>query len=454
MLRGGRWKSRLQIFGHRSGVVADPASVVPDRRQTTTFDVTGDRVRAHVGQSGNFEYGKERDEDGSASIMLDGGRLLTIHPVTGEYPRCEVSPGIGDETVAKDAKDYKSIKSATAEEVAMLLDGATSVIFVPGYGLAVAQAQHTIRELGELLMKRGVHVRVMLNPARRSGEAENEHSRQALADAGIEVRDSNPAFSLTHQKSMVIDNRLGFIESLNWEPKDLTMTRDYAVVTTGEGEVAEMVACFDADWERKPFKPNPDSPLIWCPDNGRPRLAHFIDAARHSLLLENERYQDQVIIERLVRAARRGVKVHGLAKPPHSLKADKLIEGVGGLRILQDVGVKIRRIKHLKLHAKMMLADGKRAIVGSINLAPGSFDSRRELAIETDDKHVVKRLGEIAQYDWDQSRKLDLSDAALLADLKKREGLSPDKLVLYEDNEHWGYHGHHNGGRAPKAKMP
>ena len=36
-----------------------------------------------------------------------------------------------------------------------------------------------------------------------------------------------------------------------------------------------------------------------------------------------------------------------------------------------------------------------------------------------------------------------LSDAALLADLKKREGLDPDKLVLYEDSEHWGYH--HNG---------
>ena len=67
--------------------------------------------------------------------------------------------------------------------------------------------------------------------------------------------------------------------------------------------------------------------------------------------------------------------MHILAKPPHSLKADKLIEGVGGLRILQDVGAKVHTLKHLKLHAKMMLADGKRAIVGSINLAPGSFDA-------------------------------------------------------------------------------
>jgi phosphatidylserine/phosphatidylglycerophosphate/cardiolipin synthase-like enzyme len=99
-----------------------------------------------------------------------------------------------------------------------------------------------------------------------------------------------------------------------------------------------------------------------------------------------------VIIERLVRAARRGVKIHVLARPPHTLKVEKLIEGVGGLRIMNDVGVKVHTLRGLKLHAKTLLADGKRAIIGSINLAPGSFDARRELAIETDDHKVIKRL--------------------------------------------------------------
>ena len=72
--------------------------------------------------------------------------------------------GMGEESVAKDAKDYKSIKSAGAEEVAMLLDGAASVIFVPGYGLAVAQAQHVVRELADLLTKRGCNVRYAIHP--------------------------------------------------------------------------------------------------------------------------------------------------------------------------------------------------------------------------------------------------------------------------------------------------
>ncbi len=72
--------------------------------------------------------------------------------------------GMGEETVAKDAKDYKSIKSTTPEEVAMLLDGAASVVIVPGYGLAVAQAQHVVRELGDLLGKRGCNVRYAIHP--------------------------------------------------------------------------------------------------------------------------------------------------------------------------------------------------------------------------------------------------------------------------------------------------
>ncbi len=271
--------------------------------------------------------------------------------------------------------------------------------------------------------KRGVAVRVMLNPARRSGLNENETTREALVAGGVEVRDSSPAFALTHQKSMVIDDRIGFVESLNWEDRDLSETRDYAVVTTNALEVSEMIRCFDCDWAREPFTPDPASKLIWCPDNGRARIASFIDNTHHSLWIQNERYQDTVIIERLVRAMKRGVHVHIMARQPHKLKIEKLVEGVGGLRILNDVGAKVRRLRHLKLHGKMLLSDEKRAIVGSINLTPGSFDSRRELAIETDAQHIVDRLSDVFQRDWKNSHPLDLSDKGLLADLDKSGGV-------------------------------
>lgn len=266
--------------------------------------------------------------------------------------------------------------------------------------------------------KRGVKVQVMLNPARRGGEPENEATRRRLERAGVEVTDSNPAFAVTHEKSMVVDDETAFVKSLNWETKNLTETRDYAVATWHRHEVGEVVEGFEADWHRKGFRPA--GRLIWCPVNGRDRLAQFIDEAKHSLFVQNERYQDPVIIERLVRAAARGVKIHLMARAPHTLKQEKLAEGIGGLRILYDVGVKIHKLKHPKLHAKMMLADEARAIVGSINFSPGSFDSRRELAIEVDDHRIVKALHRVAHRDWKHAHPLDLSDEGLLADLAKR----------------------------------
>jgi len=278
--------------------------------------------------------------------------------------------------------------------------------------------------------RRGVNVRVMLNPARRDGESENKESHKQLAAAGVTVIDSNPEYDVTHEKSMVVDDTTAFVNSLNLDTKNLTETRDYAIVTSHAHEVAEIIECFEADWHRKPFKGGEHSHLIWCSGNGRERIAQFIDAAEDSLFVQNERYQDAVIIERLVRAARRGVKVHVMARPPHKLKKEKLVEAVGGMRTMEDVGIKIHKLKHLKLHAKMLLADHARAIVGSINLAPGSFDSRRELAIEVDDEHVIKRLSKIAHHDWEHSHPLDLTDEGLLEEFKDHKTKGAENLAL------------------------
>jgi phosphatidylserine/phosphatidylglycerophosphate/cardiolipin synthase-like enzyme len=266
--------------------------------------------------------------------------------------------------------------------------------------------------------KRGVKARVMLNPERRDGEKENGEVREKLQAAGVDVQDSNPRFDVTHEKSMVVDDEIAFIESLNWEPRNLTETRDYAVVTKHKHEVEEVMRGFDADWSRTEFATGENSPLIWCIGNGRQRMCEFIDRAKHTLWLQNERYQDPVVIEHLVRAYARGVKIHVMARPPHKLKKEKLVEGVSGLRVLADLGVPIHKLKNIKLHGKVMLADDTRAIVGSINIAPGSFDSRRELAIEVDDEHIIHRIRKTLEHDWENSKPLDLSDEGLLEELK------------------------------------
>jgi cardiolipin synthase A/B len=275
--------------------------------------------------------------------------------------------------------------------------------------------------------KRRVKVRVMLNPARRSGQSENGEAKKRLRAAGITVKDTHPDFEVSHEKSMVVDGKAAFVKSHNWAPKNFGGTRDYAVITRDPLEVAEVIEGFEADWKRETFDPDKRL-LIWCRGNGRARIARFIDGAKKELLLQNERYQDPTIVERLVAAHGRGVKVRLMSLPPHALKDKKLLEGVAGLRVMHDIGIKIHKLKGLHLHAKMLLADGKRAIVGSMNIAPGSFDSRRELAIEIEDKPLVHRLKKTFEEDWKNSHPIDLTDDGIRKDLAKH-GTPEEKLA-------------------------
>jgi hypothetical protein len=120
---------------------------------------------------------------------------------------------------------------------------------------------------------RGAKVQVMLNPARRSGKEENTDTRKELEGAGVEVKDSNPDFGITHEKSMVVDGELAFVQSLNWKTENLTQARDYAIVSSHKHEVDEVVAGFEADWHRTDFDPGEHAHLIWCRGNGRARIA-------------------------------------------------------------------------------------------------------------------------------------------------------------------------------------
>jgi cardiolipin synthase len=119
-----------------------------------------------------------------------------------------------------------------------------------------------------------------------------------------------------------------------------------------------------------------------------------------------------------------------MARPPSKLKKGKYEEGVSGLRSLEDVGVDVRKIKRIKLHAKLILSDEKVAIVGSINIAPGSFDSHRELAIRISDDDIVKRIQKTLENDWANSHPLDLSDAGLAAELEKHDPHVKEHLGL------------------------
>ena len=83
---------------------------------------------------------------------------------------------------SSDTAEQRPVHDTTAEDAAILLAYANSVIFVPGYGLAVAQAQHQVRELGELLEDRGVVVKYAIHPV--AGRMPG-HMNVLLAEANV-----------------------------------------------------------------------------------------------------------------------------------------------------------------------------------------------------------------------------------------------------------------------------
>jgi len=86
------------------------------------------------------------------------------------------------QAAAGEAGEAKQARSATAEEAAAILSAANKVVIVPGYGMAVAQAQHKVRELFDALSKRGVDVKFAIHPV--AGRMPG-HMNVLLAEADI-----------------------------------------------------------------------------------------------------------------------------------------------------------------------------------------------------------------------------------------------------------------------------
>jgi NAD(P) transhydrogenase subunit beta len=116
--------------------------------------------------------------DGSSGLILS---IIMCKAMNRSFTNV-LFGAFGQIQTSKAKTEQRPYRSASAEEAASILEAASSVIIVPGYGLAVAQAQHKIRELFDALMKRGIDVKFAIHPV--AGRMPG-HMNVLLAEADI-----------------------------------------------------------------------------------------------------------------------------------------------------------------------------------------------------------------------------------------------------------------------------
>ncbi len=108
-------------------------------------------------------------------IMCKGMNRSFFNVILGGF-------GGTDQTSSKTSKEQKPVKNGNADDAAFLMKNASSVIIVPGYGMAVAQAQHALREMVDSLKKNGVKVSYAIHPV--AGRMPG-HMNVLLAEANV-----------------------------------------------------------------------------------------------------------------------------------------------------------------------------------------------------------------------------------------------------------------------------
>jgi phosphatidylserine/phosphatidylglycerophosphate/cardiolipin synthase-like enzyme len=272
--------------------------------------------------------------------------------------------------------------------------------FAPAYSF-ILSARHsldmTMYELEDPIAEhdlaadasRGVDVRVLLDDA-YSGARANQQAASVLAKARVQVKWA-PSSVIVHQKTIVVDNVAALIMTANLTSQYYSTSADFLVEDRQAADVATIVQAFDDDWGgdltesayQVPVR-GQEGDLVFSPES-ESALVGLIVSARSSVETSNEEMGSRSIEDALEADARRGVNVEVLMTEDSSWDT--------AFGYLADAGVHIHLYPDsssaLYIHAKLIVVDGTRAYVGSINYSTSSMVYNRELGLITTSPAVV-----------------------------------------------------------------
>jgi phosphatidylserine/phosphatidylglycerophosphate/cardiolipin synthase-like enzyme len=204
---------------------------------------------------------------------------------------------------------------------------------------------------------------------------------------------------------MIVDANAVYIMTANFTASALggskaISNREYGIIDHNAQEVQAVSTIFNADWNRSVAQFN-DPNLVVSPLNSRNTLTSLINNTHSTLLIEAEEMQDSTIEQAIVMAARRGVQVQIILPSPQGSSSDSNSDGIATIK---QKGVQIKEDPRLYMHAKLIVADGQIAFVGSENISTASLERNRELGLLLADQNVLNRLEQTFQQDWGDSQ--------------------------------------------------
>ena len=272
----------------------------------------------------------------------------------------------------------------------------------------------------------GIAVRVLLNPAKGTGERVNDRTFARLEEAGLPVRWTSPRFLVTHEKSLVVDGARAMVATFNFMEKYFTKTRDYGIILSDPGQVADIRACFEADWTDGTFAPNGGSGLSWSPGSARAILCNLLDGARRSIDLAHPKFAEPVIFERIHAALKRGVRVRLLCGGKHGLHQPDLMYSFALWRLFREAGGRLHKQRQLRSHGKIAIIDGERVYLGTQNLDQAAFDLRRELGVVIGEPAIIGAIAAVFEADWKGSRRYEPPYPIAAPDADESAEFEPD----------------------------
>jgi cardiolipin synthase A/B len=224
-------------------------------------------------------------------------------------------------------------------------------------------------------LQRGVSVQLLLTQRVKGWEQKIREIGDYLEGMGATVHRYALPDVKYHAKYIVVDDSVAIISSANLTTECFTETADFLLRTEDPGIVTSLVCLFERDiaapGKGLPAKWSPR--LIAGPEISRTGFSRLLSQVRENLRIVDHRITDPRILAVLHERERAGVEIR--------------IYGKRAMRRIKSFG------KHgLRSHGKMMILDGKCAVLGSISMSPPGLGNRRELAVMTEDAECLRAL--------------------------------------------------------------